>query len=106
MRHFYWCVEIPLTQSRLPFFTESSCALGVVIITYLDELFTREDPTSEVTRREMSIRMGDWFKYIDFAVCRKDAFNLWDAVRNSTHSSEHKTLIKILGLPRSKISKI
>ncbi|KAI4163464.1 MAG: hypothetical protein LQ342_002971 [Letrouitia transgressa] len=64
----------------LPFYTEHSCALGVVMMTYLDELCTREDPTSEVTREEMKIRTEGWFEYCDFAASQKDAFHLWNAV--------------------------
>ncbi|KAL9612503.1 MAG: hypothetical protein Q9167_002888 [Letrouitia subvulpina] len=65
---------------ELPLYTEHSCALGVVMMTYLDELCTREDPTSEVTREEMKIRTEGWFEYCDFATSQKDAFDLWNAV--------------------------
>ncbi|KAL8951879.1 MAG: hypothetical protein Q9222_002185 [Ikaeria aurantiellina] len=48
---------------QLPFFDEESCALGILMLTYLDQLHERDDPTSQATREEM-----------------KHALRLWDAV--------------------------
>ncbi|KAA6408456.1 MAG: hypothetical protein FRX48_07538 [Lasallia pustulata] len=64
----------------LPFYDENSYALGVVVKTYLDELFTRDDPTSETTRAEMKAKGPEWCQYCDFAGSLDDAFDLWDAV--------------------------
>ncbi|KAL9599757.1 MAG: hypothetical protein Q9219_003640 [cf. Caloplaca sp. 3 TL-2023] len=67
-------------SGRAPFFDEDSCALGVVVLTYLDELFTRSDPTSEATREETKLRGQGWVKHCDFNLNLDHAFHLWDAV--------------------------
>ncbi|KAL8874440.1 MAG: hypothetical protein Q9174_000233 [Haloplaca sp. 1 TL-2023] len=64
----------------LPLFNEDSCALGVIMLTYLDELCTREDPTSESTREEMKSRGQGWAVYCDFNASQQQALQLWDAV--------------------------
>ncbi|KAL8694482.1 MAG: hypothetical protein Q9218_000895 [Villophora microphyllina] len=64
----------------LPFFTEDSCALGVVTLTYLDNLCSRGDPTSEIAREETKDRSQGWAEYCDFDASQKKAFRLWDAV--------------------------
>lgn len=87
-----------LKRCRLPFYTEHSCALGVVMMTYLDELCTREDPTSEVTREEMKIRTEGWFEYCDFAASQKDAFHLWNAVSQPVTSCDGSVLTSPSGL--------
>lgn len=69
-----------LITSSLPLYDENSYALGVVTKTYLDELFTRDDPTSEATRAEMKAKGPEWCQYCDFAGSLDDAFHLWDAV--------------------------
>ncbi|KAL8768917.1 MAG: hypothetical protein Q9209_004972 [Squamulea sp. 1 TL-2023] len=70
-------MEIALT---LPLFDEDSCALGVIMLHYLDELFVREDPTSETTRDEITTRSQGWVVYSDFKASQQLAFRLWDAV--------------------------
>lgn len=65
---------------RLPLYEEHSCAMGVGVMTYLDELSTREEPTSELTREEMKIKGQSWVQYSDFRGSLDDAFRLWDSV--------------------------
>lgn len=85
-----------LTTSSLPFYDGNSYALGVVMKTYLDELFTRDDPTSETTRAEMKAKGPEWCQYCDFAGSLDDAFRLWDAVsvlpRLGTFASQTKPI--------------
>ena len=50
------------------------------MLTYLDELCTREDPTSESTREEMKSRGQGWAVYCDFKASQQQALQLWDAV--------------------------
>ena len=69
-----------LMRGSLPFYIENSCALGIAVKTYLDELCTREDPTSESTRAEMKGKGQGWIEYSDFSGSLEDAFRLWDAV--------------------------
>ncbi|KAI4261954.1 MAG: hypothetical protein L6R42_002863 [Xanthoria sp. 1 TBL-2021] len=69
-----------LIRVRLPLFDEDSCALGVIILHYLDELFVREDPTSETTREEMTSRGQGWVIHSDFKASQQLAYQLWDAV--------------------------
>ncbi|CAO1599130.1 hypothetical protein XANCAGTX0491_002873 [Xanthoria calcicola] len=64
----------------LPLFEEDSCALGVVMLHYLDELFVREDPTSDATREEMTSKGQGWVIHSDFKASQQLAFGLWDAV--------------------------
>ncbi|KAL8995584.1 MAG: hypothetical protein Q9169_004695 [Polycauliona sp. 2 TL-2023] len=64
----------------LPLFDEDSCALGVIMLHYFDELFVREDPTSETTREEMASRSQGWVVHCDFKASQELAFRLWDAV--------------------------
>lgn len=70
--------------------------------TYLDELFTRDDPTSEATRAEMKAKGPEWCQYCDFAGSLDDAFHLWDAVSPSPISIRvmNQTNNKISGLQR------
>ncbi|KAL8842147.1 MAG: hypothetical protein Q9176_002840 [Flavoplaca citrina] len=65
---------------QLPLFDEDSCALGVMMLHYLDELFVREDPTSETTREEMTSKSQGWVVHSDFKASRELAYRLWDAV--------------------------
>lgn len=67
-------------QSSLPLYEERSCALGVITMTYLDELCTRDDPTSESTRAEMKVKSQGWVEYCDFPASLNDSFRLWDSV--------------------------
>lgn len=69
-----------LTFFSLPLYDEHSCALGVATMTYLDELCTREDPTSVTTRDEMKIKSQSWVEHCDFPGSLDDAFHLWDSV--------------------------
>ncbi|KAL8830353.1 MAG: hypothetical protein Q9170_005766 [Blastenia crenularia] len=65
---------------RLPFFEEDSCALGVVVLNYLDELPSRPEPTSEATRDEIKSKGQGWIAHGDFNRSLLHAFQLWDAV--------------------------
>ena len=69
-----------LTVISLPFYEDTSCALGIVVRTYLDELHTLEDPTSEASRAEMKTRGESWLAHADFEHSFNDALQLWDAV--------------------------
>ena len=64
----------------LPLYDEHSCALGIAVMTYLDELCTRDDPTLESTWSEMKIKSQSWIEYCDFPGSLDDALHLWDAV--------------------------
>ena len=74
--------DLLLIFCSLPFYSEDSCALGIVIKTYLDELCTREDSVSEQTRAEMKMKGQGWVDYADFNGSLEDAFVLWDAASN------------------------
>ncbi|KAL8908916.1 MAG: hypothetical protein Q9207_000492 [Kuettlingeria erythrocarpa] len=67
----------------LPLFDEDSCALGVVMLTYLDEFSMRPDPTSEATRVEMRECAQGWVKHCDFDASQRHAFQLWDVIYNA-----------------------
>lgn len=78
-------------MSRLPFFEEDNCGLGVAVLQYLDELSGRAEPTLETTRNEMKNRGPDLMKYCDFELSLQHGFQLWDAVSwlnlySATHS--------------------
>ncbi|KAL8801382.1 MAG: hypothetical protein Q9182_004496 [Xanthomendoza sp. 2 TL-2023] len=64
----------------LPLFDEESYSLGVLLLHFLDELFTREDPLSEETREEILARSQGWLAYCDIGASLQCAFQLWDAV--------------------------
>ena len=68
------------TVISLPFYEDISCALGIVVKTYLDELHTLDDPTSEASRAEMKMRGAGWLAHADFEHSFNDALQLWDAV--------------------------
>ena len=72
----------PSKQCSLPFHDEHSCALGIVVMTYLDELSARENPTLESTRDEMKTKCQTWVEYCDLSASLNDAFEIWDAVRD------------------------
>lgn len=78
--HMYIVHSLIQPQSSLPLYEERSCALGVITMTYLDELCTRDDPTSESTRAEMKIKSQGWVEYCDFPASLNDSFRLWDSV--------------------------
>ncbi|KAL8710079.1 MAG: hypothetical protein Q9220_005351 [cf. Caloplaca sp. 1 TL-2023] len=65
---------------QLPFFDEESCALGILMLTYLDQLHERDDPTSEATREEMKIHGREWVIHSEFDINYQHALQLWDAV--------------------------
>lgn len=81
------CAHSNSTQYRLPLYEERSCALGVITMTYLNELCTRDDPTSESTRAEMKIKSQGWVEYCDFPASLNDSFRLWDSVSFSRNNS-------------------
>ncbi|KAL9606814.1 MAG: hypothetical protein Q9179_000022 [Wetmoreana sp. 5 TL-2023] len=70
-------MDIALT---LPFYDEDSCALGVLMLHYFDELLTREDPTSEYTKEEIKAHGRRWVVNGDFKASQEQAYKLWDAV--------------------------
>ena len=80
VRYLEFIARFPLNPARLPFYNINSCALGIACKTYLDELSTREDPTSESARAEMKEKGQGWVVNSDFAGSLEDAFKLWDAV--------------------------
>ena len=65
---------------RLPLYDEHSCALGVVTMTYLDEISTRTEPTVDNVREEMKYKSQGWVPHSDVPGSLEDAFHLWDAV--------------------------
>lgn len=69
-----------LTIGRLPLYDEHSCALGVVTMTYLDEISTRTEPTVDNIREEMKYKSQGWVPHSDVPGSLEDAFHLWDAV--------------------------
>ncbi len=69
-----------LTSYSLPLYEERSCALGVITMTYLDELCTRDDPTLESAREEVKVKTQSWVQYCDFPASLQDSFRLWDSV--------------------------
>lgn len=69
-----------LTSGSLPFYGDTSCALGVMFKTYLDELHSLEDPTSGSSRAENKEKGKSWLVHGDFRGSFDDALNLWDAV--------------------------
>lgn len=69
-----------LIVHRLPLYDEHSCALGVVTMTYLDEICTRTEPTMELVRAEMKQKSQGWVPHSDVPGSLNDAFHLWDAV--------------------------
>ena len=73
-------------MTSLPFYSDESCALGIVTKTYLDELIQREDPTSKENRLEMRQKGQSWVGYADFEASLDDAFHLWDAVSRGSQT--------------------
>lgn len=69
-----------LTVCSLPLYDEHSCALGVVTMTYLDEISTRTEPTMDKIREEMKYKSQGWVPHSDIPGSLEDAFHLWDAV--------------------------
>ena len=77
----------------------NSCALGIAVKTYLDELNTRDDPTSEQIRAEMRGKGQEWFPYSEFSNSLDDAFKLWDAVSRKGPNLHNYTHV-FIGLQR------
>jgi hypothetical protein len=67
-------------MSSLPFHEDISCALGIIVKTYLNELQGLEDPTSEACREEIKFKCQGWLAHADFQKSFADAMRLWDAV--------------------------
>ena len=67
-------------MTSLPFYEDRSCALGVVIMSYLDELNAKEDPTDAQTRDKQKYTAQGWVPNCDFKPSLDDALQLWDAV--------------------------
>lgn len=72
--------ETPNDVPSLPLYEEHSCALGVVIMNYLDELNAKDEPTAETTREQQKHLAQGWVANGDFLSSLKDALQLWDAV--------------------------
>lgn len=64
----------------LPLYEEHSCALGVVMMNYLDELDGKDTPTAETTREQQKHLAVGWVANGDFLGSLQDALQLWDAV--------------------------
>lgn len=88
---------------RLPLYDEHSCALGVVTMTYLDEICSCHEPTMEKVREEMKIKSQGWVPHSDISGSLTDAFHLWDAVSwpPDITSGESRLLTEILGISGS-----
>ncbi len=69
-------------MDSLPLYEEHSCALGVVMMNYLDELNGREEPTAETSREQQKHLAQGWVANGDFLDSLRDALQLWDAVRS------------------------
>lgn len=67
-------------DGRLPLYEDHSCALGVVVMSYLDELNWKEDPTDAHTREKQQNTAQSWVPNCDFRGSLADGLQLWDAV--------------------------
>ena len=67
-------------DSRLPLYEDHSCALGVVVMSYLDELNWKEDPTDAHTREKQQNTAQGWVPNCDFSSSLADGLQLWDGV--------------------------
>ena len=68
-------------MGSLPLYEDRSCALGVVVMSYLDELSGKDNPTDPLTRQNQKSIAQVWVPYCDFNASLGDALQLWDAVR-------------------------
>lgn len=68
-------------KARLPLYEDHSCALGVVVMSYLDELNGKEDPKDALTREKQQYAAQGWVPNCNFEASLGDALQLWDAVR-------------------------
>ena len=67
----------------LPFKHQPSCALGVMMMSYLDEVARLEDlgrEVDEALKREVKGKMKEWIPGADTEESFRDAEALWDAV--------------------------
>ncbi|MCJ1403727.1 hypothetical protein MMC11_006950 [Xylographa trunciseda] len=80
----------------LPFYEDTSCAVGILFKSYLDELSKMGDPTSESTRTEVKDKAQSWLKHGDFRGSFEDSLHLWDAVYHSVKSFDNLTGAKPL----------
>ncbi|KAL8793941.1 MAG: hypothetical protein Q9195_003454 [Heterodermia aff. obscurata] len=64
----------------LPLYEDHSCALGVVVMSYLDELNWKEDPTDAHTREKQQTTAQGWVPNCDFNGSLADGLQLWDGV--------------------------
>jgi hypothetical protein len=85
--------EAMLMVHRLPLYDEHSCALGVVTMTYLDEICTRTEPTMEKVREEMKLKSQGWVPHSDVPGSLDDAFHLWDAVSGFFDMNERESVL-------------
>lgn len=87
-------IYIYLTRSSLPFYEDTSCALGIIVKTYLDELNNTDDPTSEVQQAKIKeLGTVEWLRYGDFQASFDTAMKLWDAVSGALQELSKKNLL-------------
>ena len=72
------------TTGSLPFYEDISCALGIIVKTYLDELHNKDDPTSESERADMKVKGKGWLRNGDFQASFDNGMKLWDAVSKAS----------------------
>ena len=75
------CRHVSADDVRLPLYEDHSCALGVVVMSYLDELNRKDDPTDALTREKHQNSAQSWVPNCDFKGSLADGLQLWDAVR-------------------------
>ncbi|MCJ1317213.1 hypothetical protein MMC15_002536 [Xylographa vitiligo] len=80
----------------LPFYEDTSCAVGILFKSYLDELSKMDEPTSEATRAEVKDKAQSWLKHGDFRGSFDDSLRLWDAVYENVKSFDELTGAKPL----------
>ena len=67
-------------ENSLPFYEDTSCAVGILFKSYLDELSKMGEPTALATRTEVKDKAQSWLKHGDFRGSFNDSIRLWDAV--------------------------
>jgi len=66
----------------LPFLLHNDCALGIAVKSYLDELITHTEPTSDDAKQAVIDTASKRYfpQCVDFQADLEVAFRLWDAV--------------------------
>ncbi|MCJ1288797.1 hypothetical protein MMC34_000326 [Xylographa carneopallida] len=80
----------------LPFYEDTSCAVGILFKSYLDELSKMGEPTALATRTEVKDKAQSWLKHGDFRGSFNDSIRLWDAVYHSVKAFDELTGAKPL----------